>query len=96
MAKLRKIEIFSAGCALCDDTLKLGNSIAGPARGKTRCPLGACGSDRRQARALRRARRTGRSDAARRVDLTTAPPDRLLATACRPRGATRCVAREFY
>jgi len=30
MAKIRKIEVFSAGCAVCEDTIALINSIACP------------------------------------------------------------------
>jgi glutaredoxin len=30
MARTRKIEVFSAGCALCDDTIALINKIACP------------------------------------------------------------------
>ncbi len=30
MAKTRKIEVFSAGCAMCEDTIRLINKIACP------------------------------------------------------------------
>src|SRR5262249_26857810 len=52
MAKLRKVEIFSAGCALCEDTIRLRHRVAGPSRENE-------GVDMREKKIAARAKRLG-------------------------------------
>jgi len=59
MAATRKIEVFSAGCAVCDDTVALINRIACPS-----CEAGSCKKSR-PIRSSERSRRGHRRQARR-------------------------------
>lgn len=80
MTAKRKVEVFSAGCPVCDDTIQLVNSVACPS-----CEVSA--PDMREPAVARRARELGIRS------VPTVVIDGKLAGCCAGRGPDEAVLR---